>query len=76
MTMSNPDAPSSNSTWDGSVPISLQLMRRHTVSPTNEAVGMVLAEGDRLGEALEKRIGPDRRGSRREGEARKPKRAD
>jgi hypothetical protein len=43
-----------------------------TVSGVVEAAGMVLAEGGHLGEALEKRVGPDRRGGRREGAGRKP----
>jgi predicted transcriptional regulator len=42
-----------------------------TVSSVVEAAGTVLAEGGRLGEALEKRVGPDRRGGRREGSGRK-----
>jgi len=44
-----------------------------TVSGVVEAAGMALAEGGRLGEALAKRVGPDRRGGRREGAGRKRK---
>lgn len=44
-----------------------------TVSGVVEAAGMALAEGDCLGEALEKRVGPDRRGGPRPGAGRKPR---
>jgi len=41
------------------------------VSAVVEAAGLVLAEGGQLGEAIEQRVGPDRRGGRREGAGRK-----
>ncbi len=47
--------------------------RSTTVSGVVEAAGMALAEGGDLGEALAKRVGPDRRGGRREGSGRKRK---
>ena len=50
--------------------------RSTTVSGVVEAAGMALAEGGHLGEALAKRVGPDRRGGRREGAGRKPKKAN
>ena len=50
--------------------------RSTTISSVVEAAGMALAEGGHLGEALAKRVGPDRRGGRRDGAGRKPKRED
>ena len=49
--------------------------RSTTVSGVVEAAGMALAEGGHLGEALAKRVGPDRRGGRREVAGRKKRRA-
>jgi hypothetical protein len=42
-----------------------------SVSGVVEAAGMALAEGGQLGEALAKRVGPDRRGGPRVGAGRK-----
>jgi hypothetical protein len=74
--------------------ITLELMKRRTVSLTDEAAAaldriakahsttvsgvveaasMALAEGDSLGEALEKRVGPGRGDGPRPGVGRKPR---
>lgn len=52
-----------------------QIAKAHstTVSSVVEAAGMALAEGGHLGEALERRVGPDRRGGPRPGAGRKPR---
>jgi hypothetical protein len=66
----------SKSTLAGRAPIILQLMRRHTVCPTDEAARITFVKSSNLGDAPEKCAGPNRHDGQRERAKWKPTKAN